>query len=194
MISQGIISTPIGPVKLEQTEKGLRSLQILKEESSQMISPGYDQALQSTVDQLEAYFAGALQDFQLPFDLREQPEFYVRVWRVLCTIPYGKTRTYSEIATFLQKPSLARAVGNAIAHNPMVIVIPCHRVIGKNGQLTGYIYGKDVKRKLLRHENPAHYPSQGKLMFNSPSTSVFQNQQSSARTSPKGSKFIPVFW
>lgn len=166
MISQGIISSPFGPVKLEKTEKGLRRLQILKESEGDTISYGFDQSLQPDVDQLQSYFEGRLQNFNIALDLREQPEFYLRIWRVLCTIPYGKTRTYSEIANFLQKPNWARAVGNASAHNPVAIVIPCHRVIGKNGRLTGYLYGKDVKRRLLQHENPGHYAHQGKLQFN----------------------------
>ena len=169
MISQGVISSPFGPIMMERTAKGLRSLQILTDDSEYSITLGYDQTLLPWVEQLEAYFNGSLQDFQITFDLRDQPEFYVHIWRILCTIPYGRTRTYSDIANFLRKPSLARAVGNAIAHNPLVIVIPCHRVIGKNGQLTGYIYGTDVKRKLLQHENPGHFPNQGQLIFNNPS-------------------------
>lgn len=166
MISQGIISSPFGSVKLEQTEKGLRRLEILKSSDDGSVSYGYDQSLATVVDQLQSYFEGRLQNFNIPLDLREQPEFYIHIWRVLCTIPYGKTRTYSEIANFLQKPNWARAVGNASAHNPIAIVIPCHRVIGKNGRLTGYLYGKDVKRSLLQHENPGHYAHQGKLLFN----------------------------
>ena len=164
VISQGIIASPFGPIKLEKSEKGLRSLQIMKE-SEDVLSFGYDQALQSVVDQLNAYFNGTLQDFKIAYDLRGHPEFYIRVWRVLSTIPYGKTRTYSDVAHFLQKPSGARAVGNASAHNPLVIVIPCHRVLGKNGRLTGYMYGKDIKRQLLQHESPAHFSQQGKFSF-----------------------------
>ena len=166
MISQGVISSPFGPVKLEQTEKGLRSLQILKEAEAGSTSYGYDQPLELVIEQLRGYFEGNLQDFNIPLDLSDQPEFYIRVWRVLCTIPYGKTRTYSETANFLQKPTWARAVGNASAHNPVAIIIPCHRIIGKNGRLTGYMYGKDIKRRLLQHENPGHYAHQGKLAFN----------------------------
>src|SRR5699024_8715165 len=85
------------------------------------------------------------------------------VWRVLRTIPYGKTRTYTEIAQFLRNPKWARAVGNASAHNPIAIIIPCHRVIGKNGQLTGYAYGTSVKRTLLKLENPNNFADQGDL-------------------------------
>lgn len=163
MISQGIISSPVGPLLLEGTEIGLRSLQIGTDENTGSISYGHDRALDPAVDQLNGYFEGSLQDFNLQIDFRGNPEFYVSIWRVLCTIPFGKTRTYSEVAQFLRKPGGARAVGNASSHNPLAIVIPCHRVIGKNGRLTGYAYGKDIKRKLLQHESPGHYANQGIL-------------------------------
>lgn len=163
MIAQGIISSPVGPLRLEGSEKGLKSLQIVTGEAVGSIALGHDGALNSVAEQLNAYFDGSLKEFNIPFDWSGHPDFYVSIWRVLCTIPYGRTRTYTDIAEFLQKPKLARAVGNAIAHNPLVIVIPCHRVIGKNGRLTGYIYGKHLKRQLLQHEIPGHYANQGKL-------------------------------
>ncbi len=163
MISQGVISTPVGMIKLEGNEYGLRFLQILTDQDAAQSDQGYDSSLTPVVEQLHQYFEGDLKDFSIPFDLRERPDFFVEVWRVLCTIPYGKTRTYSEIARFLQNPKWARAVGNASSHNPLAIVVPCHRVIGKNGRLTGYAYGKNIKRQLLQHENPGHYAFQGKL-------------------------------
>src|SRR5690606_32501835 len=163
MISQGIISSPVGLIRLEGSDKGLRSLQIVTSDCRPGEKIGHDSALDPVVDQLNEYFAGNLKDFIIPFDFRGHPEIYVRIWRVLSSIPYGKTRTYSDIAQFLQKPKWARAVGNASAHNPLVIVIPCHRVIGKNGRLTGYAYGKNIKRKLLQHESPGHFADQGKL-------------------------------
>lgn len=163
MINQGIISTPVGAIKLEGSEFGLRVLQILSDEEAAYADYKYDAALSPAVNQLNSYFEGNLKDFNIALDFRGQPEFFVSVWRVLCTIPYGKTRTYGEIAGFLQNPKWARAVGNASAHNPLAIIVPCHRVIGKNGKLTGYAYGKNIKRKLLQHENPGHYADQGDL-------------------------------
>ncbi len=163
MINQGIISSPVGTIKLESTPYGLRFLQILTDEESLLAELGYDSALSPVVDQLGEYFEGNLKDFNFSLDFRHHPDFYVEVWRVLRSIPYGKTRTYSEIAQFLENPKWARAVGNASAHNPLAIIVPCHRVIGKNGRLTGYAYGKNIKRTLLQHENPGHYAHQGKL-------------------------------
>jgi len=163
VINQGIISTPVGAIKLEGSNYGLRLLQILSDEDAVGADYTYDNALSPVVDQLNSYFEGELKDFKVPLDFRGYPEFFVNVWRVLCIIPYGKTRTYSEIARFLQNPKLARAVGNASSHNPLAIIVPCHRVIGKNGKLTGYAYGKNIKRQLLQHENPGHYANQGKL-------------------------------
>lgn len=163
MIVQGIISTPVGAIKLEGSEYGLRFLQILSDQDAAQADYGYDPSLSPIVDQLNSYFEGTLKEFNVSLDLREHPEFYVNIWRVLRTIPYGKTRTYSQIARFLQNAKWARAVGNASSHNPLAIIIPCHRVIGKNGKLTGYAYGKNIKRKLLQLENPGHYANQGKL-------------------------------
>lgn len=163
MISQGIISSPVGPLQLESSSTGLRALRILPVPKAGAVPYGYDKALHDTVRQLDEYFHHGLKEFRISFDLEEHPDFYKNVWRVLRTIPYGKTRTYTEIAQFLQNPKWARAVGNASAHNPVAIIIPCHRVIGKNGALTGYAYGTAVKRKLLKLENPENFADQGSL-------------------------------
>lgn len=98
--------------------------------------------------QLQEYFAGVRQ----VFDLLLKPDgtaFYQSVWKALQEIPYGETRTYGDIAKIIGKPKAARAVGMANHHNPIMIVIPCHRVIGANGQLVGYAGGLDIKRRLL---------------------------------------------
>lgn len=163
MIYRGTISSPVGPLRLESSAAGLRSLRILSGSDVTDVVYGYDDPLENVVEQLNAYFKGELKDFRISFDLKEHPEFYKNVWRVLLTIPYGKTRTYSEIAHFLRNPKWARAVGNASAHNPVAIIIPCHRVIGKNGKLTGYAYGTSVKLSLLKLENPNNFCEQGEL-------------------------------
>ena len=103
------------------------------------------------VEQLDAYFAGELTEFRLQLDLRGTP-FQRLVWNALLTIPYGTTTSYGELATRIGQPGSARAVGLANGSNPVSIIVPCHRVIGSTGDLTGYGWGLDVKRQLLEHE------------------------------------------
>ena len=102
--------------------------------------------------QLLAYFAGEQRNFDLPL-APTGTAFQRRVWTALLAIPYGETRTYGEIAAQLGKPSAARAVGRANATNPICVLIPCHRVIGADGTLTGFAFGEDLKRRLLEHES-----------------------------------------
>lgn len=101
--------------------------------------------------QLIEYLEGKRQKFTLSFDFNGTP-FQKSVWKVLCEIPYGKTLSYSDIANRIHKPSAVRAVGTAIGANPVLITVPCHRVIGKNGSLTGYRGGLEMKTKLLNLE------------------------------------------
>jgi methylated-DNA-[protein]-cysteine S-methyltransferase len=101
--------------------------------------------------QLEAYFAGTLTRFELPLAPRGTA-LSLRVWEALRTIPLGETRSYGELARSLGRPGAARAVGSANAHNPISIVVPCHRVIGGDGSLTGYAGGLHEKTWLLAHE------------------------------------------
>ena len=101
--------------------------------------------------QLEEYFAGIRAGFSLPL-APQGTDFQKAVWRQLEAIPYGETRTYGQIAAALGKPKASRAVGGANHNNPIAIVIPCHRVIGANGSLTGYAGGLDLKEKLLHLE------------------------------------------
>lgn len=98
--------------------------------------------------QLEEYFRGKRKTFKLPLKLKGT-EFQKLVWDALLTIPYGETRSYSEIACQIGRPKASRAVGMANHRNPVAIVVPCHRVIGKNGSLTGYAGGLDKKERLL---------------------------------------------
>ena len=107
-----------------------------------------DDGLPAAREQLAAYFAGELTVFDLPLDLRGT-DFQRRVWAALREIPYGRTRTYGELATALGAPSASRAVGLANGRNPISIVVPCHRVVGASGSLTGYAGGVDRKRALL---------------------------------------------
>ncbi|MCK8642669.1 methylated-DNA--[protein]-cysteine S-methyltransferase [Mycobacterium colombiense] len=153
MIEYRTIDSPIGPLTLAGHGSVLTNLRMVDqtyEPSRSDWSPnprGFGEA----VEQLGAYFAGELTDFDVDLDLRGT-EFQRRVWLALLTIPYGETRSYGEIAEQIAAPGAARAVGLANGHNPIAIVVPCHRVIGANGSLTGFGGGLGRKRTLLELE------------------------------------------
>lgn len=104
--------------------------------------------------QLDEYFAGERREFTLPL-APAGDEFQRRVWRLLTRIPYGQTRSYGELARELGDPALAQAVGAANGRNPLCVIVPCHRVVGADGSLTGYAGGLERKRFLLSLEEPA---------------------------------------
>lgn len=110
-----------------------------------------DAVLREAERQLDAYFKGELERFDLPLDPQGTP-FQKRVWKKLVSIPYGETLSYSELARRVGRPEAFRAVGAANGQNPISVIIPCHRVLGKNGDLTGYGGGLDMKRRLLELE------------------------------------------
>ena len=124
---------------------GVSFISEIREE--QESSPVLDMAMQ----QLDAYFNGKLQQFTVPFEL-QGTAFQKTVWEALCTIPYGTVVSYQDIAIAIGNPKAVRAVGMANNKNPISIIIPCHRVIGKQGSLTGYAGGLDKKQWLLSHE------------------------------------------
>jgi methylated-DNA-[protein]-cysteine S-methyltransferase len=109
-------------------------------------------------EQLEQYFAGERLEFDLPLSLDDGSAFFQSVWGSLLEIPYGATTTYGELARRLGKPAAARAVGRANGRNPISIIVPCHRVIGSAGDLTGYAGGLERKRFLLAHEAASSRP------------------------------------
>ena len=153
MIHYRTIDSPIGLLTLAGRGSVLTNLRMV-EQTYEPSHAGWahDPAeFGDAVEQLNAYFAGELTDFDIEFDLRGT-EFQQRVWKALLTIPYGETRSYGEIAAQVGAPGSARAVGLANGHNPIAIVVPCHRVIGANGSLTGYGGGLDRKRTLLELE------------------------------------------
>ncbi|MFF5081933.1 methylated-DNA--[protein]-cysteine S-methyltransferase [Actinoplanes sp. NPDC000266] len=104
------------------------------------------------LSELEAYFAGELTDFTVPFDLRGGSDFERAVWSEIAAIPYGEMITYGAIATALGDPGAARAVGTACNHNPIPVIVPCHRVVGAGNKMVGFGGGIDRKRKLLELE------------------------------------------
>jgi methylated-DNA-[protein]-cysteine S-methyltransferase len=153
MIQYRTIDSPIGLLTLAGRGSVLTNLRMV-DQTYEPSRTGWSRdpgAFSTAVDQLEAYFAGELTDFDIELDLRGT-EFQQRVWKALLTIPYGETRSYGEIAEQIGAPGAARAVGLANGHNPIAIVVPCHRVIGAGGSLTGYGGGLDRKRTLLELE------------------------------------------
>jgi methylated-DNA-[protein]-cysteine S-methyltransferase len=104
------------------------------------------------VDELTAYFAGTLTSFSVPFELRGGSELERAVWERIAGIPYGEMQTYGAIATALGDPTMARAVGTACNHNPVPVIVPCHRVVGAGGKMVGFGGGIERKRRLLELE------------------------------------------
>lgn len=149
-----IIESPIGPILLAGNKEGLKHLIFIKGEKKMEIPEDWienKEFFREAARQLEAYFSGELESFDLKL-APEGTDFQKSVWKALCEIPYGETRTYKEIAVSIGKPRAYRAVGLANNRNPIAIIIPCHRVIGTDGKLTGYASGLDVKEFLLKLE------------------------------------------
>ncbi len=144
------ISSPIGPLAVLMSEAGVVRLEFGSSRPPLGSATLVDSAAKCApcTTQLAEYFAGTRTRFDLPLDLRGT-EFQQACWRALLEIPYGETRSYGEIARVVGRPHAFRAVGMANHANPVAIIVPCHRVIGSNGALTGYGGGMDVKRWLL---------------------------------------------
>lgn len=113
--------------------------------------PGAHGILDQAIRELELYFQGRLTEFAVPVSLTGTP-FQLDVWRAMLAVPYGKTATYGELAAAIGRPTAFRAVGMACHANPVPILLPCHRIVGKDGALTGYASGLDFKRHLLALE------------------------------------------
>ncbi len=147
-LAQTAVSSPVGWLTLVASEQGLCAVNWGSTGRKRQLQ---HPVLQAAARQLEEYFAGTRRVFDLPLDLRGTL-FQVRTWTALAEIPYGTTVSYGEQARRLGVPRAVRAVGAANGSNPLPIVLPCHRVIGANGALTGYGGGLDVKQWLLAHE------------------------------------------
>jgi len=145
------LETPIGLLTLVASDDGLRVVHFRHESPPSEAVEGSHPLLSSAEDQVREYFAGERTAFELQLDLRGTP-FQLQAWQALASIPYGTTVSYGEQARRLGRPSAVRAVGAANGRNPVAIVLPCHRVIGARGELTGYGGGLDVKEALLQHE------------------------------------------
>jgi methylated-DNA-[protein]-cysteine S-methyltransferase len=148
------LPSPIGPLRLVGDDCGLRQIVFSENGRAAPPDPAWKQdaaALDKPIRQLRAYFAGELETFDLPLAPEGTP-FQQTVWNELCKIPYGQTVSYGDLARRIGNPNASRAVGLANGSNPIPIVIPCHRVIGSNGKLTGYGGGLPIKEKLLALE------------------------------------------
>ncbi|MFQ6608305.1 MAG: methylated-DNA--[protein]-cysteine S-methyltransferase [Fidelibacterota bacterium] len=149
------LNTPLGKLEIVVTEKGVLQI-ILPNGKNKCTHPISELAedyylCQFTREELSAYFSGRLKQFTVPIDLRTTA-FRARVLMEVNRIPYGETASYKEIAELMDKPHAIRAVGGANAHNPLPVIIPCHRVIAHNGTLGGYGGGLEMKKFLLRLE------------------------------------------
>ena len=152
-----VVDSPMGPLTLVGSDAGLRAVLWPKERAGRIALPDTTvddthPVLTRTAAQIAEYFAGQRRTFDLPLDLHGTP-FQVKVWRSLADIAYGTTSTYAEQAGRLGDPNKARAVGAANGRNPVSIVLPCHRVVGADGSLTGFAGGLDAKRFLLDLEH-----------------------------------------
>ena len=142
------IDSPLGRVQIAANSMGICRI-AFDETAIEVASPSALTA--RAAEQLRAYFAGTLSQFDLPLAANGSA-FQQQVWQALCTIPYGATCSYGVIARHINNINAVRAVGAANGRNPIAIVVPCHRVIGANGTLTGYAGGLDKKAWLLKHE------------------------------------------
>ena len=146
-----IINTPLGFSKITGDDDGIASISVLN--SEEKLTDIIPESLQDCVYQLQDYFEGKREQFDLKLN-PQGTDFQQTVWKQLQTIPYGKSMSYLELSKQLGDVKAIRAVANANGKNPIWIIIPCHRVIGTDGSLTGYAGGLARKQWLLNHENP----------------------------------------
>jgi methylated-DNA-[protein]-cysteine S-methyltransferase len=151
MTTSTTLASPVGKLLLTASDAALTGVYFPKARRVQIGTAGDNDVLRMAKRQLTEYFGRQRTTFDLPLDA-SGTEFEHRVWGLLRTIPYGATTSYGELARRLGEPNDARAVGAANAKNPIPIIVPCHRVVGANGDLTGFGGGLDRKRWLLEHE------------------------------------------
>lgn len=155
--AQTTIATPLGPLLLARTANGLAGAWFTGQkhhpEPFTAVRRPDDALLRRAADRLHAYFAGEPVVFDVPLDLHGTP-FQRSVWAALQRIPTGATVTYGDIAKSVGSPTAVRAVGGAVGRNPLTVIVPCHRVVGTDGSMTGYAGGVERKVALLRLESP----------------------------------------
>lgn len=146
------IKTPIGILQIKGNDEGIASITILKADDKLFETNITSNCLKNCVKQLQAYFYGDLKVFDIPLN-PQGTDFQKEVWQQLIQIPFGKTITYQQQSQNFGNTKAIRAIAAANAKNPIMIVIPCHRVVGSDGSLTGYAGGLHNKKWLLEHEN-----------------------------------------
>lgn len=162
------MKSPVGVLKLVASDRGLAAILWENDDPKRVrLSPLAENkdhpVLLETERQLSDYFAGKREKFSMKFDLAGT-DFQKEVWQALATIPFGETRSYAQIARQIGRSKAVRAVGAAIGRNPISIIVPCHRVIGSNGKLTGFAGGLETKAALLRIESESGAPKAKKTM------------------------------
>jgi methylated-DNA-[protein]-cysteine S-methyltransferase len=154
MTRYGYFDSPLGPLLLARDSVGLCQLTFERHKHPRPVQEDWlrdDLAFIETCEQLGAYFIGKRRSFDLPLSLRGTA-FQKSVWLALIDVPYGGTTTYADLARKIDRPGAYHAVGAAVAMNPISIIVPCHRVLGSNGSLTGYAGGLENKARLLAME------------------------------------------
>lgn len=144
-------NSPLGIIKITGDDSSVSEIDFVDENIDDLPDNSKSPVLNKCASQLEEYFAGKRNSFDVPLDLKGTP-FQKKVWEALKRIPYGETRSYQDVGTMTGNPRAVRAIGGANNKNPIAIIIPCHRVIGKDGSLTGYGGGLWRKKWLLEHE------------------------------------------
>jgi methylated-DNA-[protein]-cysteine S-methyltransferase len=180
-------STPVGRLRLAGDEEGLRSISFQNRFQPAELAEGWQrirEPFREAIVQLDAYFAGELRLFDLVLAPEGTP-FQREVWSTLTTIPYGETLSYGELARRLGRSNASRAVGAANGRNPIPIIIPCHRVIGADGSLTGFGGGLEIKRRLLELERGGwpRLAAQTHFVMSRPSLSVNPPRRITSRSS-----------
>lgn len=153
--------TEFGEATIRASDLGITELSFGKIDQKEPLNPNAH--IDSCISELKQYFGGELDHFTTPVDFSVGTQFYKRVWEELLHIPFGETRSYLDLAIKLGDRNAVRAVGTANGKNPIAIIVPCHRVIGTNGKLTGYAYGLDMKQRLLMLENAEAFGIQQSL-------------------------------
>jgi len=148
-INYSYVDSPIGTIEIGVNSECVTNLDFV--DQPRKTTPHESRVLGLAIEQIEAYFEGRLQVFDLPLELAGT-SFQRSVWQALLTVPFGRTASYQQMADIVDNPKAVRAVGAANGQNPVSIIVPCHRIIGKNGSLTGYGGGIWRKEWLLRHE------------------------------------------
>ncbi len=154
--------SPIGIVKVEETDGKISTIAVLDEETE--LTEPQTEVLKLAVSQLHEYFAGKRSTFDFPIKQTGTP-FQQQVWQQLCNVEFGKTQSYLQMANDFGNPLAIRAIASANGKNRLWIVVPCHRIIGKNGELTGYAGGLWRKKWLLQHEATIVGKAQTELFF-----------------------------